>query len=119
MMMRARALRLLLGVILWSAPLAGCVVYEPVPAPAPSPSTYDRAWSAAVGGLQDAGVQVTSADNATGVIRGQRDGINATVVVARQADGSVRVQLDTSGQTQRDPDLHNRFTQAYNRRMGR
>lgn len=41
------------------------------------------------------------------------------MVVARQADGSVQVQLDTSGQTRRDPDLHNRFTQAYNRRMGR
>jgi hypothetical protein len=118
MTMRAWTLRLLLGVILCAAPLAGCTYYA-VPAPAPSPSTYDRAWSAAVGGLQDAGVQVTSADNATGVIRGQRDGIDATVVVARQADGSVRVQLDTSGQTQRDPDLHNRFTQAYNRRMGR
>jgi hypothetical protein len=31
----------------------------------------------------------------------------------------VRVQMDTSGQTERDPDLHARFTQAYNRRMGR
>jgi hypothetical protein len=52
--MTTRALRLLLGVILGTVPLAGCVVYE-VPA-TPSPSTYDRAWSAAVGGLQDAGV---------------------------------------------------------------
>jgi hypothetical protein len=99
--------------------LAGCVVYEVPPASPPPPSTFDRAWSAAVGGLQDAGVQVTSANSATGVIQGSRDGINATVIVARQADGTVRVQLDTSGQTQRDPDLPNRFTQAYNRRMGR
>jgi hypothetical protein len=117
MTMRAHAVRLVLAVILWSAPLAGCVVYE-VPA-TPQPSVYDRAFSAAVGGLQDAGVQVTSADNATGVIQGVRGGINATVLVTRQADGGARVQLDTSGQTQSDPDLHNRFTQAYNRRMGR
>jgi len=118
MTMRVRLVMLLVG--LTSAVLAGCVVYEPVPvAVTPSPSTFDRAYSAALGGLQDAGVQVTSADPNTGLIRGVRDGINASVVVARQADGTVRVQLDTSGQTERDPDLHARFTQAYNRRMGR
>jgi hypothetical protein len=116
--MRATPRRLFLAIALTTIFQGGCVYYTPVPV-SPSPSTYDRAWSAAVGGLQDAGVQVTSADNTTGVIQGVRGGINATVVVARQADGSVRVQLDTSGQTQSDPDLHNRFTQAYNRRMGR
>lgn len=116
MTMRVGLVMLLVG--LSSAVLTGCVVYEPVPV-APASSTYDRAYSAALGGLQDAGVQVTSADPATGLIRGIRDGINASVVVTRQADGSVRVQMDTSGQTERDPDLHARFTQAYNRRMGR
>jgi hypothetical protein len=116
MAMRVGLLALLVGVS--SMGLGGCVVYEPV-AVAPSPSTYDRAYSAALGGMQDAGVQVTSADPATGLIRGVRDGINASVAVTRQADGTVRVQLDTSGQTERDPDLHARFTQAYNRRMGR
>lgn len=116
--MTTRAGRLILLIALSSAVLAGCVVYEPVPV-APAPSNYDRAYSAALGGLQDAGVQVTSADPNTGFIRGVRDGINASVAVTRQVDGSVRVQLDTSGQTDRDPDLHNRFMQAYNRRMGR
>ena len=116
MAMRVGLLALLVGVS--SMGLGGCVVYEPV-AVAPAPSTYDRAYSAALGGMQDAGVQVTSADPATGLIRGVRDGINASVAVTRQADGTVRVQLDTSGQTERDPDLHARFTQAYNRRMGR
>ena len=113
---RVGLLMLLFG--LSGAMLTSCVVYEPV-AVAPSPSTFDRAYSAALGGLQDAGVQVTSADPTTGLIRGVRDGINASVAVTRQADGTVRVQLDTSGQTERDPDLHARFTQAYNRRMGR
>jgi hypothetical protein len=116
MTMRVGLVMLLVG--LSSVVLAACVVYEPVPV-APAPANYDRAYSAALGGLQDAGVQVTSADPATGLIRGVRDGISAQVTVARQADGSVRVQFDTSGQTERDPDLHARFTQAYNRRMGR
>jgi hypothetical protein len=100
---------------------AGCVVYEPVPAypTAPAPASFDRAWSAALGGAQDAGVQVTSSDPATGLIRGTKDGIDVTVVVARQADGSVRVQFDAKGPTQRDPGLSNRFSQAYERRMGR
>ena len=44
---------------------------------------------------------------------------HAALVVARQADGSVRVQFDAKGQTQRDPGLSQRFSQAYDRRMGR
>ena len=115
----SRALRIILASVLVSVTFAGCVVYEPVAVPAPGPSKFDRAWSAAVGGAQDAGVQVTSADAATGLIRGTRDGIDVTVVVARQADGSVRVQFDAKGPTQRDPGLSNRFSQAYERRMGR
>jgi len=95
----------------------GCVVYEPYPVA--QPANFDRAWHAALGGVQDAGVQVTSADPATGLIRGAKDGIDVTVVVARQADGSVRVQFDAKGATQRDPGLSQRFSQAYDRRMGR
>lgn len=100
--------------------LGGCVVYEPVPASYPSvPSNFDRAWNAALGAVQDAGVQVTSSDPATGLIRGTKDGIDVTVSVARQADRSVRVQFDSRGATERDPGLGNRFSQAYDRRMGR
>ena len=111
----------LIAVGLWSALLAGCTYYTaaPAPAPAPAPSVYDRAWNAALGGAQDVGVQVTSADPASGLIRGTKDGVGVTVLVARQADGGARVQLDTAGPTPRDPDLHSRFLQAYNRRMGR
>ena len=101
------------------APLAGCVVYEPVPGYYPGGSNFDRAWSAALGGAQDAGVQVTSADPGAGLIRGTKDGIDVVVVVARQADGSVRVQFDAKGPTERDPGLGNRFSNAYDRRMGR
>lgn len=114
-----RALRILLAVSLSSLALAGCVVYEPVPAYTPGPANFDRAWNAALGAAQDAGVQVASTDPGTGLIRGSKDGIDVTVVVARQADGSVRVQFDAKGPTQRDPGLSNRFSQAYERRMGR
>ena len=65
------------------------------------------------------GIQVTSADPSTGVIRGTKDGIDVSTIVARQADGSVRVQFDTTGPTQKDPGLSNRISQAYERRMGR
>jgi hypothetical protein len=101
---------------LGSALPLGCVVYEPVPTYYPSPPTYDRAWSAALGALQDAGVGVTSADRATGVIRGVKDGVDVTVTVLRQADGRTRVQFDVSGS---DPGLADRISQAYERRMGR
>ena len=37
----------------------------------------------------------------------------------QQADGSVRVQFDTSGDKSRDPGLMDRITQSYQRRMGR
>jgi hypothetical protein len=96
---------------------AGCVVYEPYPYA--DASNYDRAWNAALGGAQDAGVAIVSAEPATGMIRGSKDSITVTVAVVRQADGSVRVQFDAKGPTQNDPGLADRFSRAYDRRMGR
>jgi hypothetical protein len=96
--------------------LNGCVVYEPVPAYPAGPSNFDRAWQAAMGGAQDAGVQITSAEPSTGVIRGTKDGSDVSVVVARQANGSVRVQFDSNS---KDAGLADRFSRAYERRMGR
>jgi hypothetical protein len=104
-------------VILGTTGLAGCVVYEPVPTAAPS--KFDRAWNAALGAVQDAGVQITSAEPSTGVIRGTKDGIDVNTLVVRQSDGGARVQFETKGPTQNDPGLSNRFSQAYERRMGR
>ena len=117
--MMSRALSVILAVSLVGAPLAGCVVYEPVPAYYPGGSNFDRAWNAALGGVQDAGVQVTSTEPAGGLIRGTKDGIDVIVMVARQTDGSVRVQFDAKGPTQGDPGLGERFSRAYERRMGR
>jgi hypothetical protein len=113
---RLRVQRVVFALLLGSALPSGCVVYEPVPAYYPSPPTYDRAWSAALGALQDAGVGVTSADRGTGVIRGGKDGADVTVTVLRQADGRTRVHFDASGG---DPGLTERISQAYERNMGR
>jgi hypothetical protein len=108
----------ILASILGTAALAGCVVYEPYPGYYyPGGSNFDAAWNAALGGVQDAGVQVASADPATGLIRGSANGGDVLVTVARQADGSVRVQFDAKGPAQRD--LAERFSRAYDRRMGR
>lgn len=98
--------------------LAGCVYYEPVPAYATS-SNYDRAWNATYGAAQDIGVQISSSDPDTGIIRGRKDGIDINISVVRQADRSVRVQFDAPDSSRRDPGLGNRFSRAYDRRMGR
>lgn len=112
------------AVTLLLALLAGCA--EPEPAPEPPPPkpvyitpVYDRAWAAALGGAQDAGVQIQSSDRATGLIRGTKDGIDVTIIVARQADGSVRVQFSSKGPKESDPGLPERFSKAYDKRMGR
>ena len=118
-MFMSSATRAILAAILGSALLAGCVVYEPYPGHYYGGSNFDRAWSAALGGVQDAGVQVVSAEPSTGLIRGTKDGIDVIVTVARQADSSVRVQLDAKGASQKDPGLGDRFSRAYDRRMGR
>jgi len=113
-----RSPRAWLLVAVAAALASGCVYY---PAPyytVTSPSTYDRAWSAAVGALQDAGVRVASADANAGVARGTRDGADVTLMVVRQSDGTTRVQLDAKS-SQNDPGLVQRFSEAYERRMGR
>jgi hypothetical protein len=114
---RIRAL--LLG--LAAALLAGCTVYEVGPgvyAPA-RPTTFDRSWHAAAGALEDQGVQINSEDRSAGVIRGRRGGIDVAANVRTQADGSVRVEFNTSGATGQDPALIDRISRSYDRRMGR
>lgn len=69
--------------------------------------------------MADEGVVITTQDRNAGVVRGARDGINVTGYVRVQADGSVRVEFNTSGSTSRDPSLIDRISRAYERRMGR
>ena len=114
-----RDYRFITALTLGIALLTGCVAYAPYPGSYVSSSPYDRTWNATVGAVRDAGIQVTSEDPATGIIRGARDGIDVLVSVSRQADGSVRVKFDAKDPAQRDPGLANRFSEAYDRRMGR
>jgi hypothetical protein len=111
----------ILGVALAAAAAlsSGCVVYEPVPAGYGQASTFDRSWNAAVGAMRDQGVSITQEDRGAGIVRGTRGSINVTGNVRPQADGTVRVQFDTSGATSADPTLIDRITRSYQTRMGR
>src|SRR5215467_662779 len=100
-------------------PLSGCTVYQPVPTYVPAPSTFDRAWSAAVGAAQDEGVRITSEDRARGGISGSRGEQDVTINVQTQADGNVRVEFSARGPKGSDPGLAGRISRAYDRRMGR
>ena len=99
--------------------VGGCVVYEPMPAPAYYGSSYDRVWNSALGAAEDAGVKITSADRATGTIRGVTPSSDVTILVISQADGRTRVEFSSKGPKGQDPDLNDRLTSYYNRRMGR
>lgn len=106
--------------------ITGCTYYQTAPGVYSTTTTtttttskFDRSWSAAVGALSDQNVRITSQDRASGIVQGTRDDIEVTGNIRTQADGSVRVQFNTSGATARDPSLIDRVTQSYNNRMGR
>lgn len=105
--------------------IGGCVAYPygypayPVAAPAPGPSTFDRSWDAALGAAEDVGVQVTSADRASGRITGSKAGAAVAIALQPQADGSVRVSFNAPNATETNPPLGERWLSSYQRRMGR
>jgi len=111
---------LLALLVVLTALVGGCVVYEPVPVPSSSyGSSYDRVWNSALGAAEDAGVKITSADRATGTIRGVTSSSDVTILVISQADGRTRVEFSSKGPKGADAGLNERFTSYYNRRMGR
>jgi hypothetical protein len=103
------------------AMLGACTVYQTAPGvySTPSQASFDRSWNAAQNAFQDQGVQISSADRSAGVIRGRRGGIDLTATLRTQADGSVRVEFNTSGATAEDPQLIDRVSRSYDARMGR
>jgi len=109
----------LILLVVLTALAGGCVVYEPMPAPAYYGSSYDRVWDSALGAAEDAGVKITSADRATGTIRGVTPSSDVTILVISQADGRTRVEFSSKGPKGADAGLNERFTSYYNRRMGR
>jgi pyruvate kinase len=95
------------------------VYYPSAPPPAPRPApTFDRAWNAVLGALHENGVRVASADFATGVIRGTKDRTDLFVSVARQANGTIQLEIEAKGPQGRDAGLASRISEAYQRRMG-
>ena len=101
--------------------LTGCTYYQTAPGtystlPA---SKFDQSWSAASGALADQGVHITTQNREAGFIQGTRNGAEVTINLRTQADGSVRVEFDSSGDTGRDPTLIDRVHSSYNSRMGR
>ena len=99
--------------------LAGCVVYEPVVVGGGTPATFERSWNAAVGSYHDQGVSITAQDRGSGVIEGRKGGITVKSRVVTQADGKVRVEMNTGGALSEDPGLPERMSRAYDARMGR
>jgi hypothetical protein len=103
--------------------VGGCVAtpygVPSAPAPAPGPSTFNRSWDAALGAAADAGVQVTSADRASGRISGSKAGEPVVIMLLAQSDGSVRVSSDAPTSTETNPTLDERWLASYQRRMGR
>jgi len=111
---------LLTLVVVFTALWGGCVVYEPVYVPSSSySSSYDRVWDSCLGAAEDAGVKITSADRSRGIIQGVTGSSDVTISVISQADGKTRVEFSSKGPKGQDPDLNDRFTRFYNRRMGR
>lgn len=108
----------LMGILALSS---GCTYYQLAPATYVTVPTgkFDRSWSAAVNAFEDQGVTIIREDRESGVVRGTRDGMDVSASVRTRADGSVRVQFDTSGATGRDPKLIERISRSYDRRMGR
>jgi hypothetical protein len=111
-----------LAIVAATALLAGCVA-APYPAAYPTtvstPPSFDRSWDAALGAAADAGVQVTSADRASGRITGSKAGAAVTIDLRPQADKSLQVVFDAPGSKEVNPTLNERWLAAYNRRMGR
>jgi hypothetical protein len=65
------------------------------------------------------GLTGSAPDRATIIIRGNTSSSEVNISVISQADGKLRVEFSSKGPKGQDPDLNDRFTHFYNRRMGR
>lgn len=104
-----------------SALTAGCYDYPPptYPVVVSTPPSFDRAWDAAVGAAEDAGIQLTLVDRMNGNITGTKGSAAVTIELRQLADKSVQVSFRSPGSTEDNPKLGDRWLAAYNRRMGR
>jgi len=109
----------LLATLFAGALIAGCAAYPYGVPTAPIPASFDRSWDAALGAAADAGVQVSSADRASGRITGSKAGAAVTILLQPRPDGSLRVSFDAPTSRETNPTLDERWLSSYNRRMGR
>jgi hypothetical protein len=108
----------LAGCAYYVAPDGTVAPYGTYPVTTTTPANFDQSFAAAVGALRDQGLTVTTEDRAAGNVIGTTgDGGSVTASLRRQADGSVRVQFDS--RSLRDPQLLDRVSRSYERRMGR
>jgi hypothetical protein len=99
--------------------LAACYPY-PVPYTTTTvPASFDRSWDAALGAAADAGIQINSADQASGRITGSKAGAQVVILLLRQSDGSLQVSFNAPDSRETNPTLNDRWVASYNRRMGR
>jgi hypothetical protein len=108
-----RLLLLALSVVL---ACGACASEPPPPQPVAVPSKYDRSFDAALAAAGDVGVHVRSADRTQGRILGEHAGVEVTIELQRQPDGSVRVEFKTPAPNR---SLSDQWLSAYQRRMGR
>jgi hypothetical protein len=116
-------LRPFVASLLTALALSGCVVYEPVPSMTPvqttRPASFDRSWSAAQQAAQDVEIQITTADRNIGLILGRKNSAEVAINLMPQADGSIRIKFDVKNLSPQDQGLAERYSHAYERRMGR
>ena len=99
--------------------MSGCTYYQTVPNTTPGMSKFDQSWNAANGAFTDQGVRLINQNRTAGVLQGSYNGVNVTITLISQANGSVRVEFDTSGTSSRSKSDIERIASSYNRRMGR
>jgi hypothetical protein len=97
---------------------SGCAS-EPEPEPVAIPAKYDRSFDAAVAAAGDVGVEVRSADRTLGRILGEKAGVEVTIELQRQPNGTVKVEFSAPGSAETNPKLSEKWLSAYQRRMGR
>ena len=110
-----------LAALLVCVGLASCVAY-PYPYEAQTvtvPASFDRSWDAALGAAADSGIQVSSADRASGRILGTKAGAAVTITIEQQGGGNLRVGFSAPDARESNPTLNERWLANYNRRMGR
>jgi hypothetical protein len=96
--------------------IGGCTSQPAAPA---GPSKFERSWDAALGAAADAGVEITSADRASGRITGNKNGTDVLITLQPQANGSVVVSFEAPNAQGADATLKERWLANYQRRMGR